>query len=297
MDLLVTGASGLVGWDLVHRAIDRGHNVTGTYHTNPVTSEQAEIVALDIRNRDRVNDVIKDTEPDAVVHAAAMTDVDSCERHPDRATAINVTGTKNVVRACETVGARIGFFSTGFVFDGNGAVFQEDDDRTAVNHYGQTKILAEDAVAASEAPSTTCRIDQPYRWSTDWQQPSFVEWVLTKCEDSESFPVFTDWYNTPVYVPDCNDAVLQLLESGSIGTYHVAGSDYLSRYEWAQDIADLFGYDPASIKQGHSSEADLSADRPNNHLCNAKVRNSVDVRFRSVETALAVMAERVPQGE
>jgi dTDP-4-dehydrorhamnose reductase len=297
MDLLVTGGSGLVGWDLVHRAINRGHDVTASYHTNPVSHEGAQSVELDVRNGERVRQIVQSTDPDTVVHAAAMTDVDACERHRDRARAINVSGTQNVVRACESVGADLVFFSTSFVFDGEGEVFGEGDERSAVNHYGETKILAEDAVIEGDIPTTTCRIDQPFGWSADWQQPPFVEWVLTQCEEDDPFPVFTDWYNTPVYVPDCNDAVLQLLESGSDGTYHVVGPDYLSRYEWARSIAEVFGYDPALIEKGHSSEAGLPAARPNNHLSNEKVCEMVDADFRSIETALVEMADRPPRGE
>jgi dTDP-4-dehydrorhamnose reductase len=297
MDLLVTGGSGLVGWDLVNRASDQGHDVTAAYHTNPVTHADSRSVELDVRDPERVREVVAAADPDTVVHAAAMTDVDACERHQDRARAVNVAGTKNVVRACESVGARLVFFSTSFVFDGEGQLFEEGDERSAVNHYGATKILAEDALADSDIPTTTCRIDQPFGWSMDWQQPPFVEWVLTQCEEGESFPVFTDWSNTPVYAPDCNEAVLKLLESGSEGVYHVVGSDYLSRYEWARAIADVFGYDPALIEEGHSSQAGLPAARPNNHLCNAKVRETVDTEFRSIEAALTGMADRATQEE
>jgi len=295
MRLLITGGSGLVGWDLVKRARAAGHEVAYTYHETDRerdTESGATALALDVRDPDRVDAVVQRWEPDAVVHAAAMTDVDECECYPDRARAVNVDGTKHVVAAAEGVGAHLLFFSTGFVFDGDGETFTEADPRSAVNYYGQTKIDAEDAIVDSPVDATVCRIDQPYCWPTPWQTKPFVSWVLNRCENGTSFPVFTDWYNTPVYVPDCNETVLELLETRTTGVYHVCGPDYVDRYTWARSIAEEFGYNTALVERSQSVEANLSARRPNNHLSNEAVKRAIDASFRSIDAALARMAKR-----
>lgn len=298
MHLLVTGGSGLVGWKLVQRSLLRGHQVTYTCHTtDPTSVEETEATQtmLDIRNGEQVAKLLDRYKPDTVIHTAAMTDVDECERSPDKATAVNVTGTKNIVAACETQDVPLLFFSTGFVFDEDGAKVTEDAERTPVNHYARTKIRAEDTVMNAEIPWHICRIDQPYCWPTTWQDLPFVSWILEQCDDGEPFYVFTDWYNTPVYVPDCNTAVLRLVETGVTGVFHVCGPDYVDRFTWARQIAEHFGHDPSLIKPSHSSNSNLPAERPNNHLSNEKIRNTLDISFRNIQTALTDMATRRPR--
>ncbi|WP_251328617.1 SDR family oxidoreductase [Haloplanus pelagicus] len=295
MELLVTGGSGIVGWDLVRRASNAGYDVTYTrYSTEPSADvdTSTESHYLDVRDDDRVRDLVNDLKPDIIVHAAAMTNVDECERDPERATAINVRGTEHVLAAAEAVDARLVFFSTGFVFDGNGDSFVEDSPRNAVNHYGETKIRGEDLILDSTVDSTICRIDQPYCWSASWQTPSFVEWVLNRLDSRDSFQVFSDWYNTPVYVPDCNEAVLRLLKDGHTGTFHVTGSQYTSRYDWAVKIAETFGYAPDIVKTGCSDDVDLPADRPNNHLSNEKIREEAGIAFRTLEVGAQEMLNK-----
>lgn len=295
MDLLITGGSGLVGWDLVRRAAKAGHGIAFTYHDNePEVTADGRITSyqLDIRDADRVHEIVREVGPEAVAHAAAMTDVDECERHPQRAEAVNVSGTEHVATAAETVDASLLLYSTAFVFDGSREVVVPDDPRRAVNHYGKTKIRAEDRVIDASVESTVCRLDQPYDWSEPWQSDTFVSWILDRCSQGDSFPVFTDWYNTPVYVPDLNEAVLTLLESDRSGIYHSCGPDHASRYEWARLIANQFGHDPELVEEGHSSEAGLPADRPNVCLLNDEFQQKLGITFRSLEEGLRELQAR-----
>lgn len=292
MKLLVTGGSGFVGWAFVQRANSRGHQVTLTYRSSAMTYESGDAVQLSLPDGRQVEELCSSVQPDVVVHAGAMTDVDECEREPETARAVNVEGTRQIVDGCEKVGADLVFFSTGFVFPGSvGERYTEADEREAVNTYGRTKIEAEDAVQNASVPHLICRIDQPFGWEAPWQQQTFVSWVLDQCEQGMEFPVFDNWYNTPVYIPDCTEAVLALLERGHTGTYHVAGSDFLSRYEWARAIARRFDYDPRMIDHGHSEDADLPAQRPNTHLDTQKILGDIDCALRSIDSALASMVE------
>lgn len=291
MHILVTGGSGFVGWDLVRRTARRGHDVTYTYHETPPPEsvDGASRCELDVRRRRPFVDLVERTRPDAVVHAAAVTDADACERNEALATAVNVEGTRNAVRACERVGAHLLYVSTSFVFDMDETPLSEDAARSPVNHYGETKARAEDVVASATVPTTTCRIDQPYDWLPPWRGETFVTWVLEQCRSGDPFPVFTDWHNTPVYVPDCNEVFLELLSDRTTGTYHVVGDDYVSRYEWARIVADVFGYDPDLVERGHSDDVALPATRPSNHLENDSVVKTTEYEFASLRGGLREM--------
>lgn len=279
----------MVGWDLVQRAEAADHQVTYTYHSTDrsiIEYTSVDALQLDIRDEEHVREVVAQQNPDAIVHAAAMTDVDACERYPERAKAINVRGTEHVADACEATGTELLFLSTGFVFDSDGEEFVEEDPRHAINRYGQTKIEAENVVMDLAVDTTICRIDQPYSWPTSWQNETFVTWVLNRCETGDPFPVFTDWYNTPVYIPDVNRVILKLLMSDHDDVYHVSGPDFTSRYEWARLIADVFGYDPELVEEGHSDNSNLPASRPNNYLSNRKIRRETSIEFHTLEEGL-----------
>jgi len=293
MRTLVTGGSGFVGWQLVQSLAEDGHAVGFTYHsTEPTVSGlKTARFPVDIRNPDRVNAVVAEFNPDIVIHAAALTDADECERNPKRAQALNVAGTRHVVEACECVGASVAFLSSSFVFDGGDGPYVESDETNPINIYGETKVAAERIVKDAAGNSLICRIDQPYYWLTPWQEHTFVEWVLDQCNRGDPFDVFEDWYNTPVYVPDAVNVLQTLLSKDAAGVYHVVGDEYVNRYEWARTAAAVFGYDPCLVRPGDSDDAELPARRPNANLSNRKVRNDTRYGFHSIEEGLAVMRD------
>lgn len=293
MRLLVTGGSGFVGWNLIDLALDRGHDVTYTYHENDVRHAGATARKMDLRSADGVRTVVEETEPDAVVHAAAMTDVDGCERDPDRARRINVDGTRHVAEAADAAGARVALISTSFVFDGDADEHDEDDQRNPVNRYGQTKAAAERVVEATATDPLVVRTDQPYGFAEPWQGTTMVDWTLERLADGEPFGVFTDWRNDPIHVEDLARAILALLAGGHAGRYHAVGPDFVSRYEWALVIAEAFGRSTDPIKRGSAADVGFPATRPNAHLSNDKVRHETGVSIDGIESGLErLVAER-----
>lgn len=292
MDILVTGGSGLVGWNLVSR-LSGSNGVIFTYYSSDRSTNEgqdASSARLDIRNRDRIFDLVADYEPDCIIHTAALTDVDECERNRKLANEININGTENIILAAEQVRATLVFFSTSFVFDGGGERFAEGAKRSPANHYGWTKSVGEDMVSDASVGSIICRIDQPYCWQRDWQKEPFVSWVLSRCKTGNQFSVFTDWYNTPIYVPDCSKGVEKLLKNDASGIFHLCGPDYISRYDWARLISDLFGFDPSLVRPGHSTDANLPAKRPNNDLVTGKLEQ-FGISPRSLRDSLELMRD------
>lgn len=293
MRILVTGGSGFVGWRLVESFSAAGDTVGYTYYStipnrNAGETHQFQVNVLD---RDRVVSVMEEFVPDVVIHAAAMTDADECERNPSQAWALNVDGTRHVAESCEHIGASIALLSSSFVFDGRDGPYMETDATNPVNKYGETKVAAESVVSNAAVDHLVCRIDQPYGWLAPWQDHTFVEWVLKQCERGEPFPVFDDWHNTPVYLRDISNAFRALLARGAQGLYHVVGPDYVSRYIWARTIAEVFGYKPELARPEDSCNADLKAPRPSTHLSNRKIRNETGYSFNSLHQGLIDMRD------
>lgn len=296
MQVLITGGTGLVGWRLVSLCLANNFEVVYTYHTNDIEKDEAASLKLDLRDESSVEKVVRETDPDIVFHTAALTDVDACERRPELATEINVTGTRLVRDACERFGCKLVQFSTASVFDGTKEVYYEHDDKNPINYYGRTKAQAEEIVQEFTGDYLIVRFDQPYCWPETWQNETFVSWLIKRIERDGQTSVFTDWWNTPVYVDELNRALLQLLNGGQTGIFHVVGSDFLSRFEWARIIADVFGYEVHSIEPTDSNQAELSADRPDVHLSNEKVRETAGFEFSNIREGMALVKSRM-EGE
>ncbi len=273
MKILVTGGTGVVGWTLLSRR-PSSTELDYTYYQNDVSHPAASGYQLDVRSESSVEELVSDLDPDAVVHSAAMTDVDDCERNPAKAYEINVKGTQNIVDAAAQTGSHLIFLSTSFVFDGTKQPHRRDSPRNPVNVYGQTKTDAERLVETSEIPSIIVRTDQPYGWTEPWQKATMVQWILQQLSESDTVPVFKDWYNTPTFVHDLADAVLELALSKKEGIYHAVGPDYICRYEWACEIAAAFGYSESRITAASSEDISLPASRPNVFLEHTLVGNN-----------------------
>lgn len=293
MRVLVTGGSGFVGWRVVEFLAQVGHKVGYTYYSTPPTTTvcQVDRFQVNVRDSDQIDAVIAEFKPDVVVHAAALSDADECERKPSLAREVNVTGTRHVVKACERTDASIVFISSSFVFSGRSGPYVESDATNPLNVYGETKAKAETIVRNAASTSLVCRIDQPYDWLATWHEHTFIEWVLDQCNRGGNFLVFDDWYNTPVYLPDVAYLLNKLLSREVGGIYHLVGGDYVSRYAWACTAAEVFGYDSSIVGRGNSAEANLPARRPNVHLSNEKVIAEIGHSFHSLRDGLVAMRE------
>jgi dTDP-4-dehydrorhamnose reductase len=289
MDILVTGGSGKVGWKILDRANPQD-TIWYTYRNSDVEHPEATGYRLDIRNEDEVSELIFDVEPDSVIHSAAMTNVDGCEKNPETAYEINVDGTGNVGATATKADTHMVDISTSFVFDGTKHPHEEDDEKKPVNEYGRTKALAEEVVEAADIPSAIVRTDQPYGWTETWQNVTMVEWVLDELNRDGNIEVFDDWYNVPTYLPDLAKAILKITKTGKEEIYHAVGPDFLNRYEWSCEIADAFGYDVSRIEPVPSDTVDLPAERPNAYIRNNSVTDVTGKKFSSIRAGLKQMA-------
>ena len=272
MRIVVTGSAGFVGRRITKHLQKQEHQIVAAYHRNDPSFDSITTRRLDITDADRVKKLLKDVAPDAVVHAAALADADTCEQHPDQAWETNVQGTKNVIQGAEEIESHVLFISSSFVFSGSAKHYSETDILDPINVYGETKAAAEKKVERSTVQSTIVRIDQPYGKSTDWQSPSMVEWILDELEsESGAVEVFSDWSNNPILNKDIADYVRLLIENDCQGTYHIVGPEHISRYHWAKRIAAVFGYDVNRIRSIKSINAGLPAKRPNANLSISKI--------------------------
>src|SRR5579884_4112680 len=238
MRVLVTGANGMLGIDLCSLLEAAGHEVV---RTDIAIREGLSVPAwepLDITDTQAVFHAVLRHQPDAVIHTAACTDVDGCERHPDTAYRLNALGTWNVAAVCGGHHITLIYLSTDFVFDGTKTTpYTEFDTPNPINHYGASKLAGEQAV------QKLCR--RHYIVRTQWlfgvHGKNFPGTILELAQKRNELPVVVDQRGSPTSTLALSRALIKLLDSPLYGTYHIACKGECSWFEFAQKTLELAG--------------------------------------------------------
>jgi dTDP-4-dehydrorhamnose reductase len=288
---VVIGAGGLLGQYVAAEASRLGHEVLGTFHETSISSSAFEATRLDITESHEVDAVLKRFAPDAVVLTSAMTNVDLCERNPSKAWAVNAEGTLNVALACGSVGARLLYVSTDYVFNGvKGAPYLESETPDPLSIYARTKLEGELLTMDASAANVVCRVSVLYGWNRVSQKQNFVTWIIDSLRRGKEVPLFFDQIASPTYAPYCAKVIVRLLENDSRGMFHASGPDCVSRYDIGLSVAETFGLDKALIKKVATNESDLIAKRPScSCLDVGKVEGELNMKMLSLEDGLIDM--------
>jgi dTDP-4-dehydrorhamnose reductase len=226
MRVLITGANGILGRALSERL--------GGAHTLYLWGRGE----ADLTDEAQVRAAGKSLAFEAVVHAAAMTNVDGCESEPERAMAANRDATRFVAALARERGAAMVYVSTDYVFDGSkGSPYMEEDPTHPINEYGRTKLAGEEAVRASGAACLVVRTS----WLYGPGGKNFVETIAAKLGRGESLEVVDDQRGSPTYARDLASAIEVLLRRGALGTVHVTNSGHTTWHGFAVEIARYLG--------------------------------------------------------
>lgn len=240
----------------------------------PILQERHESVCLtradaDITDERQVRRAIKDACPEVVIHAAAMTAVDDCELRPELAFKANAEGTRHVASACAELGAPMFYISTDYVFDGEKTEpYVETDQAHPVSVYGQSKLEGENHVRALLRRFWIARTS----WVFGPFGKNFVEAILGKARQGTTLRVVDDQVGCPTYTADLARKIVEIVERGGPGLYHVSNQGSCSRFEFAREILRQTGLDPALVVPVPTSASDRPARRPmNSRLANRKL--------------------------
>jgi dTDP-4-dehydrorhamnose reductase len=222
MKVLVAGAGGMLGRDVVLAAGNAGHEVVGFGHNElDVTDEAVAVAKLELER------------PDMVVNCAAWTDVDGAEEAEDAALAVNGAGAGNVAAAAAAVGAGVVYVSSDYVFDGaKGAPYVETDQTAPLSAYGRTKLAGEEATAAANQRHFVVRSS----WLFGTGGPNFVETMLRLADTQNEVLVVRDQVGSPTYTWHLAYGIVRLIDGIEFGIHHMAAAGACSWYELAREI-------------------------------------------------------------
>ena len=260
MRVLVTGASGQLGREVVEVCTGAGDTVVACDHAT-----------MDLADRDRVLQVVAAAAPDAIVHAAAWTDVDGCETDPDRAYAVNALGTRHVAEAARDVGARVCYVSTDYVFDGTASrPYREWDATNPVSVYGRSKLAGESVLGPGDTVVRTS-------WVCGRHGKNFVKTILGRAAQGRPLTVVADQHGCPTFAEDLAGMVRLLVVGRRPGVFHVTNQGATTWFGFARDAVVAAGLDPALVTPISTAELQppRAAPRPaNSVLDNAALRLS-----------------------
>ena len=246
MKILITGSNGMLGHDLEEVLKDKHELVLTTSKT------------LDITDKDKTMEIIKENNPDIVINSAAYTDVDGCETNQDLAYAVNGEGVKNLALACREIDCPLVHISTDYVFDGTARdPIAEDGEIGPISIYGKSKLKGEQAIQEI--------LDKYFIVRTAWlyciNGKNFPKTMLELAENHSEITVVYDEVGTPTYTPDLAYGLSQLIETDYYGIYHLTNSGSCSWCEFARYIFEIAERD-VNVIPVTASEFSRPAPRP-----------------------------------
>jgi dTDP-4-dehydrorhamnose reductase len=233
MRVLVTGARGRLGSQLVNELQRHHHTVVG-----------ADTESLDITSRESVNQTFAAAQPEIVIHCAALTAVDHCAEHPDEALEVNAFGTQAVALACQAHNSALLYMSTNEVFDGRTQrPYMEYDPPNPINPYGYSKWVGEQMVRDLVRKHYVVRTS----WLFAHGGANFVRTVLGLARGNQPLRMVVNEIASPTYNNDLAAAIGQLILTGCYGIYHLTNEGFVSRFAFARQILDSAGYTDVPI--------------------------------------------------
>jgi len=290
--LLITGASGLLGLEISKIALRKGYDVYSAYHKHKKT--YGKLVKLDIRNYKNIEKSFKEIKPDFTLHAAALTDVDRCEQEKKLAWDVNAQGTKNIVEQVKNFKRFLVYVSTDYVFSGEKGFYVETDEPNPVNYYGHTKLMGEQKVRSLQSEWCIVRPSVIYGALPVAGKHNFALWLMDRLQKRKSAKIVADQWVSPTLNTNLAEMILEIVERHLTGVYHLAGASRISRFRFAEKLADIFNLDRKLIKPSNMEKMNWLAKRPKDSSLNvSKALRTLINRPMKIEEALKKLKSEV----
>lgn len=293
MRVLITGAGGLLGLNLALEAAPT-HTV---FAADKIRLQSAVVtfVEADLLEPGAVERLLEQTQPDWVIHCAALANLEACEANPELAAELNSELPRKLAQHVARGGARLVYISTDAIFDGQRGDYREEDTPNPLNVYARTKLDGERAVLDADPNAIVARVNF-YGWSLSGRR-SLGEFFFNHLQAGKAVPGFRDVFFCPLLANHLAVLLLKMLDKGLSGVYHVVSRDSLSKYEFGVALAQQFGFDAGLVAPSSLAAAGLSAPRaPLMTLSTAKLTRDLGGPAPDVKTGLEAFYRLYQQG-
>jgi len=286
MKYFVTGSAGLIGSQVVKDLVQKNHIVYSSYHDDP--PEHGIPVKLDLADKTKIIQTIRETKPEIIIHLGAMTNVDLCETQQDLAILLNAKSTEILANEASKIKAFFVYVSTDYVFDGINGMKKESDIPNPVGFYGQTKLEGENSLNNLASGWCIARTSTPF--GIHKIKKSFPLWVKENLESKKEIPVLIDQFTSPTYVPNLSRMLIEIASRQIAGIIHVSGATRISRFEFAEMVADKLDLDKTLLKPTKIKEMNWKAPRPQDSSLDVSLaREILNEKPSSIEQSLELL--------
>lgn len=284
--LLITGVSGMLGKSLIYENNRRNYNIYGIYNRNKLLISNVHTYKIDITNKDEIFDFIKNLKPDYIIHTAAFTDVDLCEKEKDLSYKINVIGTKNIIESCQKLNSKFVYISTDYVFDGEKGLYDENDKPNPLNYYGYTKLLGEKIVLDYK---NSIVIRTTFYGLNPKGNKGGIENLIIKIKNGNKIYASYNTFNSIISINKISELIYEIVEKNFTGIIHIGIDGKISRYDFLLKLSKFFDLDPNLIlKIDHDSYyQNKPAKRPKDVSLNInKLKSLLNLKTLNIEEDL-----------
>jgi len=258
--MLVTGASGFLGWNLCVAARE-SHIVAGTVFSHRLTIAGVDLHSVDLRIENDTAAILDAVLPDVVIHTAGMSKPGACEAAKDDSYDTNVCAAAALAELCARKGIRLIYTSTDMVFDGMNPPYSETSTTSPTNTYGKHKLLAEERLLSACPGALVCRMPLMFGNPGPCAQ-TFIQPWLTALRSGQQLKLFTDEWRTNVSGAVAAGGLMLATDTESSGILNLGGVERISRYDFGLMLAEVFGLDASGILPVKQAEVKLSTPRP-----------------------------------
>ena len=294
--ILVTGSNGLLGQklaELFSRSANYNLLLTSKQEHSVFDEELIRYRQLDTTHKREVQSIIEEFEPEVIVNAAAVTNVDLCETERELAWKANVASVENLVYAAKLTGSKIIQVSTDYVFDGKNGPYSELDRPNPLSYYGRTKLASENVIHAGGIPATIVRTMVLYGAGLN-VKANFALWLVQNLGEGKPVRVVDDQIGNPTLADDLAYAILKIVEMDRSGLYHVSGPDLISRYDVAIKLAEIFSFNKKLITPVKTEEFKQPAPRPlNSGFITLKAEIDLCIKMSNTRQGLLALKNQI----
>lgn len=293
MRTLITGCNGLLGQKLVINRVNHeellGIDLGKSFFIKDI---EFNYISIDLTERKPTLEIIKNFNPDLIIHAAAMTNVDKCELEKKNCWQANVFATDNIVTAANYCGAKLIFISTDYVFDGISGPYTEDDTPNPIDYYGKSKLAAENLIRGSGVANAIIRTIVLYGVGIGLKA-SFVGWLLNELREKRMVNIVNDQRGNTTIADDLVRGIDRIVSLEKSGIYNIGGAEHLSRFEFAIKIANYFELPSDLIMPITTDKLNQPAKRPLlSGLDTSKAERELFISFYDVEQSLSIYKQQ-----
>lgn len=295
--VLITGANGLLGQKLVS-LFAKKENIqllaTSRGECRFSIPKNVSYQNLDITSAVDCMALIEEFQPEVLIHAAAMTQVDACETDRELCDSINVTGVNNLIQAISDHHTHFIHISTDFIYEGDEEEYFEDSKVNPLSYYGESKWKSEQLFEKVKFPYSILRTVLVYGVLEDISRSNIVLWAKGALEKGQEINIVEDQYRCPTLAEDLALACLQVLEKKATGVFHISGKDFISILDLIFQIADYWNLDKSLINPIVTSSLNQPAKRPAKTKLNInKAVKKINYQPKSFLEGLAIVDQQL----